>query len=81
MSIRPSLCGFMVLAIVAPAGLVAQVVPGSALQDEPEDEPSAILNEQTLLRDIETAGFYELIAWLEGLNQSTTGDRNALARR
>lgn len=81
MSIRPILCGFMVLAFFAPVSLVAQDAPESVQQDEPEVRTSAILSEQTLQRDIETAGFYELIAWLEGLNQSTAGDRNALARR
>ncbi|MBU8912517.1 MAG: hypothetical protein KOO61_00720 [Spirochaetales bacterium] len=81
MTIRPILCGFMVLALAAPVSLVAQEALESAQQDEPEIRTSPILNEQTLRRDIETAGFYELIAWLEGLNQSTAGDRNALAGR
>ena len=81
MSIRPFLYGFIILGIAVPIGLMAQDAPGTPAQDEPELRTSAILNEQTLGRDIETAGFYELIAWLEGLNQSTTGDRNALKRR
>ncbi|MCK4516599.1 MAG: LPS-assembly protein LptD, partial [Spirochaetaceae bacterium] len=81
MSIRPFLYGFIILGVVAPIGLVAQDAPGPATENEPEVRTTAILNEQTLGRDIETAGFYELIAWLEGLNQSTTGDRDALRRR
>lgn len=70
---RSILFGFTLLAVAVPVTLVAQ--------DGLTGDPSAILKEQTLRRDIETAGFYELIDWLEGLNQSTAGDRNALARR
>ena len=66
---RHVLFGFILLAAFVQINLEAQ------------DTPLPILNEQTLRRDIETAGFYELIAWLEGLSQSTAGDRSALTRR
>lgn len=46
-----------------------------------ESVPEATLFRQTLIQDIETAGFYELVSWLELLGASTRGDRTALAER
>lgn len=43
------------------------------------DQPT--LFRETLVQDIETAGFYELLNWLEVLGLSTRGDRSALAER
>jgi hypothetical protein len=51
---------------------------GAQAQDE---LPRPLLGAETLVRDISTAGFYELVTWLEGLGLSTQGDRATLARR
>lgn len=43
--------------------------------------PEPAMNEETLVRDIETAGFYELVDWLQSLGLATSGDRDTLSRR
>jgi len=64
-----------------PAGeSVSQEEPSSAEppSDEPssegEEEPERTLFEKTLLKDIETAGYYELVAWMRSLGLSDEGD-------
>ena len=61
-------------------GATAFLVAQDTGEEEPAAGPAATLFDPTLRRDIETAGFYELVAWLEGLSQSTGGDKDALAR-
>lgn len=45
----------------------------------PRGEPT--LFEQTLVQDIQSAGFYELVTWLDSLRLSTRGGREELAAR
>jgi len=51
------------------------IVSGAAGQSDSE------LFRSTLVQDIATAPFYELIGWLESVGLSTRGDRSALAER
>ena len=64
-------------ALVA-AGMALLLLSAAVRADE---TPRAQLDAQTLQRDVDTAGFYELVAWLESLGLSTQGDRATLARR
>ncbi|MFW5689483.1 MAG: hypothetical protein ACOC1U_07920, partial [Spirochaetota bacterium] len=67
------------------------LVPGysqseSRAGDSPEaslssNRDQAIFFRRTLVQDISTAGFYELVSWLRTLGLSTRGDRSALADR
>lgn len=66
-------------------GVLLLVAAGGLAGQQPETgvpEPAAeSLFRETLARDIATAGFYELVAWLESLGLSTQGDRATLANR
>ncbi|MFW5683820.1 MAG: hypothetical protein ACOC1I_03125 [Spirochaetota bacterium] len=68
--------------VLAFAVILALAVAHSALAQEPVDERvNATLFRETLVQDISTASFYELIGWLETLGLSTRGDRAALLER
>jgi len=54
----------------------AQLLPQQAAERSEQS-----LFEQTLARDIATASFYELVAWLDSLGESTQGSRDVLAAR
>ncbi|MFW5789224.1 MAG: hypothetical protein ACOCW3_04715 [Spirochaetota bacterium] len=73
----------MILRTLARIGAVAllgcAVASAAIAQEEPA--PEATLFRRTLIQDIETAGFYELVSWLEVLGASTRGDRAALVDR
>jgi len=68
------------LARTAAVALLGCAVALAALAQE-EAAPEATLFRRTLTQDIETAGFYELVSWLELLGASTRGDRAALVDR
>lgn len=59
--------------------LVFAAMPAIGQDDAAPTESS--LFRQTIAQDIATAGFYDLVSWLELLGLSTRGDREALAER
>lgn len=67
------------------AALILTGASSLSSQDAPPPSTSDELNaeylDQTLARDIDTSGFYELVAWLESIGLSTRGDREALSQR
>lgn len=60
---------------------VANAQDSSTQDADPSEATQESLFERTLGQDIATAGFYELVAWLESLGLSTLGDRGELAGR
>ncbi|MDC7233254.1 MAG: hypothetical protein PQJ58_08470 [Spirochaetales bacterium] len=55
----------------------APAEPG-AENPEPPPEPELSLYEKTLVKDIETAGYYELVAWCKSLGLSDGGNADSL---
>ncbi|TFH03994.1 MAG: hypothetical protein E4H09_04310, partial [Spirochaetales bacterium] len=49
--------------------------------DDKSQNEAPILFSQTLVQDISTAGFYDLISWLTSLKLSTRGNRDELVQR
>ena len=76
--IRTYLHLFAVIFLVSAALLPAQEQSGSM-----ETEPGAAANliEKTLGRDIDTASYYELVAWCRDLGLNDAGTRQALQKR
>ncbi|MFP4550172.1 MAG: hypothetical protein ACLFNT_05165 [Spirochaetales bacterium] len=54
---------------------------GASAPSEPTGGGEQDLFEQTIARDIASAGFYELVAWLQSLGLPVDGERSALQRR
>lgn len=50
-------------------------------QDSPADSEELSFYDKTLIRDIETASYYELLAWCGSLGLSDKGDTDSLRRR
>jgi hypothetical protein len=76
---KPALATLLSFAILAFLGPSASAPV--AAQEAPDERTRPSLFRETLVQDIATAGFYELIGWLETLGLSTRGDRSALAGR
>jgi hypothetical protein len=69
-------CVLLCLAAVTAGGQ-----SGTEPEPEPEETDGGLSREATLRRDIETAGFQELIAWAERLELSTRGSAEELRSR
>ena len=77
---------FVLLVSTAAVALPQDAVEAEADAPDASDaavpvEPERDLFRTTLVQDIATSGFYELIAWIELLGLSTQGDRRALVER
>ncbi len=76
--IRARFLLFAVMFLVAAASLPSQEQSGST---ENASEAAANLIEETLGSDIDTASYYELVAWCRDLGLNDAGTRQALQRR
>ena len=60
--------------------LISPLAAQDLVEEKPETEPESLFR-STLVQDIATSGFYELVTWNDVLGLSTRGNREALKNR